>query len=94
MFFVLVEVSWCQNGREGWYIGVQLHSHQPIDNCCGDELMPVDAAVHDKATRNDCVISSSARKPHGVERNLEGAWHSMKFQAVRRITSSPEFVLN
>lgn len=91
---VLLSVPGRHSRSEDGYVGVELDTHQSIDDRCGDELMPVDAPVHQKATRDDGVISFAPCQPHGVERNFEGTWYTMYFKAVWWTTSPLKLELN
>mmetsp|Transcript_31096 Transcript_31096/g.57881 ORF Transcript_31096/g.57881 Transcript_31096/m.57881 type:complete len:181 (-) Transcript_31096:32-574(-) len=72
---MLVEVMRRQHAGEHRHIGGQLHVHQRLDDGLADEVMSVDAAVHDEAAGNDGIKAAAARQALGMQRDFEGAGH-------------------
>src|SRR6202047_324196 len=53
VLIMLMEVLWRQDGGYDRHLGVELYTHQPLDDGVGDELMAVDAAIDDEPGSND-----------------------------------------
>ncbi|MCY1225611.1 hypothetical protein D9M72_378100 [compost metagenome] len=68
---VLVEALRGQHGREYRDFGVELNPHQAADDRIGDEFMPVDATVDDKAAGDDGGVLAGLGKPLRMQRDFE-----------------------
>lgn len=56
---VIVKVVRCEDGRDDRNIGVQLDTHETIDDRFGDELVSVDAPVdHESGSHHRCVVAA------------------------------------
>ncbi|CAI8777679.1 hypothetical protein EMIT0215P_170077 [Pseudomonas serboccidentalis] len=73
VLFTGVEVMRGQGHREHRHFCFQLHLHQAADHRLGDELVTVDAAVHDQSSRNDAGITTGLGQQLGVQGHFKGA---------------------
>lgn len=73
MVLRLVEMVRRQYNGEDRHAGIELHAHQAVHNGGGDEIVPVDAAVDDKAAGNDRSIAIAGYQLHGRQRDFVGA---------------------
>jgi len=72
---MVMEVARREHCREDRRVGVELDLHQAVNDRGRDELMAINAAIHDPATGNDGVIPGRLRQSPRVQGNLEGSWH-------------------
>ena len=55
---VFIRIFWREHHRQNRSAGIEHHTHDAIDDGMGYEFMPVNTAIHEKATACDqCVIS-------------------------------------
>src|SRR5882757_9173716 len=88
MLLVLVELLGRQHDGEHGDAGFELHLHEARDDCLGDELVTIDAAVDDEPAGNDGSIAMAAGEQFGVQRNLERAGHLEEIYGVTGDTKS------
>ncbi len=70
-----LEVMWGKRHRQDGDTRIQGDAHEAVHNGLRNEVVPVDASVHDERRRSDSGVPARFRKIARNQGKLESAWH-------------------